>query len=551
MNRLLRLISLAISLTVISQISCAQIPVGYYNSLNGKTGAELKTAAKNIIYNHTQLSYSGLKTTFQKTDLYPGTNRWWDMYSDIPLYAPSFSGLNREHSFPKSWWGGGQDVPAYVDINHLYPSESAANQAKSNYPLGKVANATKFNNGVVKVGTPSGASGGSSIVFEPADEYKGDFARTYFYMVTCYQDLKWASKYMWMLQQNTYPTLAPWAQELLLDWARKDPVSQKELDRNNAVYKLQNNRNPFIDFPQLAEYIWGNKKGEKFYTSSDPVSGDPVLITPTQGMALDFGEVAIGKDGTAKLNFRGENLTGSLELTLSRDDKAMFSLSDATINTAYVNTSDGYWTTITYRPTSIGEHTTKLFISDGGISGSRGIDLKGTCLPVPNLTRLKALPATEVTSTSYVANWETPADEVVDYYIVTRTHYENGSSMTEELEAEENYLAIEDMKSSESYTVQSVRLGYRSEPSNLIMVEPAGVEGINCDLPPFGIVNCPGGVMFTCGATIYGVVVYDMTGRKVMELPAVNDGDYLPLPYGGYIIAAPGQRAPFRILVTD
>lgn len=538
------------SLAITMLASLAQIPVGYYNSLNGKSGAELKTAVKNIVYNHTQLSYSGLPTSFQKTDLYPGTQRWWDMYSDIPLYAPSFSGLNREHSFPKSWWGGGTNVPAYVDINHLYPSEAAANQAKSNYPLGKVANANKFDNGVSKVGTPSGASGGASIVFEPADEYKGDFARTYFYMVTCYQDLTWASKYMWMLQQNTYPTLAPWAQELLLGWARQDPVSQKELDRNDAVYKLQNNRNPFIDFPNLAEYIWGNKLGEKFYTSDDPEPGDPVLITPTQGMALDFGEVALGKDGVAQLHFRGENLTGSLELTLSRGDKDMFTLSDATINTVYVNTTDGYWTTITYRPTALGEHTTKLFISDGGISGSRGIDLKGACLPVPSLSRLTALPATEVTSTSYVANWEAPTD-VVDYYVVTRNRYENGSSMTEELVAEDNYLAIDDMASSESYTVQSVRLGYRSEPSNLIMVEPAGVEGINCDLPPFGTVNCPGGVMFTCGATVNGVVVYDLTGRKVRELPTVNDGDFVELPLGGYIIAAPGQRAPFRILVTE
>lgn len=551
MNLFLRFSLSVVSLALISMAAFAGIPVGYYNSLNGKSGAELKTAVRNIVYNHTQLSYQGLPTSFQKTDLYPGTMRWWDMYSDIPLYAPSFSGLNREHAFPKSWWGGGQNVPAYVDINHLYPSEAAANQAKSNYPLGKVANASKFDNGISKVGTPSGPSGGASVVFEPADEYKGDFARTYFYMVTCYQDLTWAAKYMWMLQQNTYPTLAPWAQELLLQWARADRVSQKELDRNEAVYLLQNNRNPFIDYPQLAEYIWGSKKGEKFYTSGDPTPGDPVLITPTQGMALDFGEVAIGMEGKAQLHFRGENLSGNLELTLSRGDKAMFSLSDNQINTQYVNSADGYWTTITYKPTALGEHTTKLFISDGGISGSRGIELKGTCLPVPVLHKINALPATEITSTSYIANWEVPVGDVVDYYVVTRTHYENGTSMTEELIAEENYLLIDDMSSSESYTVQSVRLNCRSEPSNMIMIEPSGVDGINADLPPFGIMRHPGGVMFRCGATVHGVTVYDLSGRIVRELPEVNDGDILELPFGGYIIAAPGQRAPFRILVTD
>ena len=116
------------------------------------------------------------------------------MYSDIPLYAPSFSGLNREHSFPKSWWGGSQTVGAYVDLNHLYPSEMKANTAKSNYPLGEVDQdkAIKFQNGVCYVGYPAGGQGGGAgYVFEPNEEYKGDFARTYFYMATCYQNLTW------------------------------------------------------------------------------------------------------------------------------------------------------------------------------------------------------------------------------------------------------------------------------------------------------------------------------------------------------------------------
>lgn len=550
MNRPLRTIAVAIQLAVVALTALAEIPAGYYNSLNGKTGAELKTAVKEIVSNHTWLSYSGLPSSFQKTDIRPGTNQWWDMYSNDVHYAPSFIGLNREHSFPKSWWGGGQDVGAHVDINHLYPSEAAANQAKSNYPLGKVANPTKFKNDVIKVGTPSGASGGSSIVFEPADEYKGDFARTYFYMVTCYQDLTWSSKYMWMLQQNTYPTLAPWAQELLLGWAKQDQVSQKELDRNEAVYKLQNNRNPFIDFPQLADYIWGSKKGEKFYVSTGTDNVGPTLITPTQGMVLDFGEVALGKSGKAQLHFRGENLVGSLELIISRGDNKMFTLSDEVINTDYVNSANGYWTTITYTPSALGQHSSKLFVFDGGISGSLGIELTGTCLPAPTLTRLTALAATNVTATSYTANWEASPD-TVDYYVVTRNRYENGTSMTEEIETEDNHLNIDDMESAESYTVQSVRLGYRSEPSNLIMVEPAGVEGITSDLLPFGTVNTPGGVMFTCGATVYGVAVYDLAGRKVMTLPAVNDGDFVALPYCSYIITAPGQRTPFRILVAD
>lgn len=83
-------------------------------------------------------------------------------------------------------------------------------------------------------------------------------------MVTTYSNLNWNSNYMWMLQQNSYPTLTRWAIDMLLDWSRHDPVSQKEIDRNEQVYLIQNNRNPFIDFPELCEYIWGDKMGQAF-----------------------------------------------------------------------------------------------------------------------------------------------------------------------------------------------------------------------------------------------------------------------------------------------
>ena len=241
----------------------AEVPTAYYSRLDGKSGEELKTTAFQIINPHSTISsYSDLPQYFMRTDLYPETMQWWDMYSDIPLYAPSFKGLNREHAFPKSWWGGSTDTPAYIDLNHLYPSEARANQAKSNYPLGVVQTA-KFDNGITTVGyAVSGQGGGAAQVFEPDDEYKGDFARTYFYMVTCYQNLTW--KYTYMVQNNTYPTLNAWALDLLLKWHREDPVSQKEIERNETIYGIQNNRNPFIDFPDLAEYIWGDKVGEPF-----------------------------------------------------------------------------------------------------------------------------------------------------------------------------------------------------------------------------------------------------------------------------------------------
>ncbi|MDE7152955.1 MAG: endonuclease [Muribaculaceae bacterium] len=538
-----------------AQIS-AEIPSGYYSSLNGKSEGTLKTAIHELLYNHTLVSsYSDLPRYFQRTDVHPdivqnGHPMWWDMYAEIPLYTPSFSGLNREHSFPKSWWGGDTDTPAYTDLNHLYPSEMKANSAKSNYPLG-VCSSTTFNNGVSKVGPPvTGQGGGAAKVFEPADEYKGDLARAYFYMVCCYQNLTW--RYTYMVQQNLYPTLNSWSVNLLLQWHRQDPPSQKEYDRNEEVYKIQNNRNPFIDYPDLAEYLWGNKKGQMFYTTNSGTTptGDPNLITPVQDMALDFGQVALGKSTTANLLFRGENLRRSLTVGLYKGDKQMFSLPTTSISTSLINTSAGYNLTITYTPTELGGHATSLLIYDGGLTGSRTITLHGECLPMPVLHTITALPATDIAEDSYTANWEVPADDVVDYYVVTRTRYNNGNSSTEELLAESNSLEITDFDASqsESYFVQSVRLEQRSEPSNIIFVEHGGITGIEADMT-LGTAYIPGGIRFVCNTNHYNITVYDTMGRAIMTLPEVYPDMELQLPYGAYIITVEGQRQPLRVLV--
>ncbi|MCD8385448.1 MAG: endonuclease [Bacteroidales bacterium] len=524
------------------QLGFAEIPAGYYNSLDGKKDAELKTATYQVIHNLTRISsYNDLPKYFQVTDVYPESNRWWDMYSDIPLYAPSFSGLNREHAFPKSWWGGLTDVNAYVDLNHLYPSEMAANTAKSNYPLGEVdmSYTPNFDNGMSIVGyAVSGQGGGAKYVFEPADEYKGDFARTYFYMVTCYQDYTWKTSYMYMLQQNTYPTLKDWAIDLLLKWSREDPVSDKEVQRNEKVWGFQNNRNPFIDFPLLAEYIWGNKKGEAFdislYGVNPGDTGEPSLVTPVQDMALDFSQVAVGGSVDAKLYFKGENLTGSLSLSIYSGDKGMFSLSQKSIDASLVNAEEGYWLTVTYSPTEVGTHQSKLLISDGGLVGSRGVYLIGECLEVPTLSACTALAATDITEDSYVANWTTP-DDVVDYYVVTRNRYVGGAVTTEELLAEETSLEIDefDLSDSESYSVQSVRLGYKSEPSNVIFVEHAGISSVLTN-QPISAIGVEGAVMISTSTTHTNCVIYDASGRTVSRLPSIAGDVTIPLPRGFY-----------------
>lgn len=554
MNITKKLTLLAVAVLGVSMTMNAEIPAGYYSSLNGKKEGDLKTATYNLIKNFTEVSsYSNLPQYFRRTDVYPGSTRWWDMYSDIPLYSPSFSGLNREHSFPKSWWGGLTDISAYVDLNHLYPSEAAANMAKSNYPLGEVNTNQniKFNNGITKVGYPvAGQGGGAQFVFEPDDEYKGDFARTYFYMVTCYQNLTW--KYFYMVSQNTYPTLTTWAVNLLLKWHREDPVSDKEVMRNEEVYKIQNNRNPFIDYPELAEYLWGNKVGQVFNTTNASTpSGTPNLITPVQDMSLDFGEVAIGKNTTARLWFKGEYLSQAINLRVYTGDKDYFTIPVSSISAANINSNDGYWLTMTYNPAEIGEHTSRLLIQGGGVPGSRGIELRGQCYPVPTLTAPVANDATDVTESSYVANWTPVAGETVDYYVINRKIYSNGSISLSQVLAEEPGTEVEDFEGHdyETYTIQSARLGYLSPESNVVTVNnPAGTSAIEADIP-WAVENIPGGLRFMCSQTVPYIAVYDMTGRTVMELSQVEDYTDIYLQPGVYFVKSSANVPPVKVIV--
>jgi len=266
----------------------------YYKAADGKQGAALKTAFCGIIYNRDEegadlnAAYKALWTHFQTTDA-RDDGSVWDMYSN--LRAMTFgtdqdkgSGgnkegeyYNREHSFPNSWFGG-KVMPMYTDLHHMYPTDKLVNNKRGNNPFGETNGETfKSANDFSKLGTCT-VDGYSGIVFEPNDEYKGDFARTYFYMVTCYEE-KLADWYQSnpesqpTLDGNAYPGLSSWQLGMLMKWAKNDPVSEKEIKRNNAVYGIQKNRNPFIDYPGLEEYIWGDKKNVAFSYANFSSSG--------------------------------------------------------------------------------------------------------------------------------------------------------------------------------------------------------------------------------------------------------------------------------------
>jgi len=266
MNR----IFLVFFLVTLIAVSKAQPPSGYYNTAAGKTGTDLQQALHDIIDNHTSVSYATLWTSFQSTDKKPN-GKVWDMYSDIPGGTPpyeytfvadqcgNYSGendcYNREHSWPKSWFNDAS--PMYSDLFHLVPTDGYVNGKRSNYPYGDVGTASWTSLNGSKLGncvTP----GYSGVVFEPRDEYKGDFARNYFYMATRYfkEDNGWPGSDM-----VTGSQFKAWAKAMLLIWAQEDPVSEKETNRNNAVYAIQHNRNPYIDHPEYANSVWGSNVG--------------------------------------------------------------------------------------------------------------------------------------------------------------------------------------------------------------------------------------------------------------------------------------------------
>lgn len=341
----------------------------YYSPADGKKGAALKTAMCQIISSHTTLSYSDLWDCYKTTDVTEDGNIW-DMYSNITKYKPggpaqgrSYSGegdsYNREHSLPQSWFN--EQSPMKTDLYHVVPTDGYVNNRRGNLDLGEVGNVDfKSYNGFSKLGTPTsalrenGCTNGK--VFEPNDIYKGDFARIYFYMVTCYEKRISSWQGTRMLNGTAYPGFSKWAKEMLLEWAENDQVSKKETNRQEAVFKLQKNRNPFVDFPGLEQYIWGTWQDSTFSVSnyrnpygntrknpeSQKAKGKERNVSQTSNTKSHKGEYVLLKEapkkweGTYLIAWRGEDgkvriLDGSLTLLDKSNNAISVNASDCSI----------------------------------------------------------------------------------------------------------------------------------------------------------------------------------------------------------------------------
>ena len=395
-----RTLSILFSVMSVLMLNAAA-PAGYYSSAEGKNKGSLLAALEDIVGPHEALAYNELWSLYRKSDV-TADGYIWDMYS-TSKYTPgsdqcgSYSSIgdcyNREHSFPKSWFD--DQSPMVTDAYHIYPTDGKVNGQRSNYPFGECANGSYVaSSGSVKalgrLGT-STFSGYSGKVFEPDDQYKGDFARSYFYMAAAYNSFidDWNSA---QLAGNSYPCFSDWSVNLLMKWHREDPVSEKEINRNEVVYSWQGNRNPFIDHPELAEYVWGTKKNEGW--TAQGASSDPIIVNPNANEEYDCGVVAVNKSISLEIPLKTVGITEELTVKIANNSNFVVSPNEVSVASANVGTN----LVVTFAPKTAGNHSAKLQIYNGEVSAE--VEVKGVCVD-----GIPALSATDITYDGFTARW--------------------------------------------------------------------------------------------------------------------------------------------------
>lgn len=338
---------------IFSQLANAQASAGYYNSANGLSGASLKTALSNIITNgHQDKGYNGLWTAYKTTDIdknYENDGSILDIYSEKPsstdpykftpgnnqcgTYSTEGNCYNREHIVPQSLFNEGS--PMKNDIHFIRATDGKVNGMRSNYPFGKVGSASFTSLNGSKLGSSS-SSGFSGTVFEPIDEFKGDVARMVFYFVTRYQSKLSTFSTGNMLGSSAFPGLQTWELNVLLAWHNQDPVSQAEINRNNASYTFQGNRNPFIDNPSYVNQIWGGQAPTTDTQAPSTVTNLIVSGKTSNTVSLTWNAAT---DNVAVSSY-DVYMNGSLKTNVSSTSTTITGLNPSTTYNFYIKAKD-------------------------------------------------------------------------------------------------------------------------------------------------------------------------------------------------------------------
>lgn len=344
-------LKLLLAAFVMSYFSYAQIPAGYYNTATG-TGYTLKTQLYNKIKGHTNKGYAGLWTTYATSDRdnqYENDNTIFDYYSENPngtdpvifaystnqcgTYTTEGNCYNREHIIPQSVFNSAS--PMVADAHFIPPVDGYVNGMRSDNPHGKVASATWTSLNRSKRGT-SAVAGYTGTVFEPLDAFKGDIARMYFYFATRYENT--------VASYTTYPMFNGTSNQvftngflaMLIQWHNQDPVSAREIARNNAIYARQLNRNPFIDHPEYVGMIWGG-------TTPTPDTQAPT--TPTNLVASNITTSSLQLNWIASTDNVGVSgydvyMNGTLKTSVTSTSASITGLTAATSYSFFVKAKD-------------------------------------------------------------------------------------------------------------------------------------------------------------------------------------------------------------------
>ncbi len=376
----------------------------YYRKAEGLRGTQLKEALHDLIQPDNVLGYgggigktwSGFWYTDQIEDM-----QVRDRYSNTVRYLnpdmSAVSGMNIEHIWANSWWGHVKNN-AYCDLFNLYPSDATANGRKSNNPIGVVDGTVAYSNGVTKVGKSSSYRADSLITaWEPADMWKGDFARTYFYMATCYSHMTslWTTtEGLLTVDPNSPLLMRPWVYNLMLEWAEADPLDEIEQERCKAIYEIQGNRNPFVDYPELCQYIWGDRTDEQFYFSEE--HGAEIFV-PVASEEIDFGLQPLSRPFSAKVQVRGRGMSEGTSLSVSDE---YFALDKTVLSANEIN--EGTDVSISVVPAEEGTYTTMLLLEGSGY-------MQQTPITVSFVDGIPAYAASDivcsVSSRRFNANW--------------------------------------------------------------------------------------------------------------------------------------------------